>query len=97
MKKTGSKFLTITAMAILLASCYSHTYTVGEGSTTGVVVKEKNHFAVYGLAKIKTSSPTEMAGEATDYEVNTQHSFVDGLINSLTFGLYNPTTTTVTK
>jgi hypothetical protein len=97
MKKTVSKILAIAGMAILLTSCYSQTYTVGKGSQTGVVVKEKNHFAIYGLATLNTSSPTEMAGDATDYEVNTQHSFVDGLISSLTFGLYNPTTTKVTK
>lgn len=97
MKKTVSKFLAIAVMAILLTSCYSQTYTVGKGSQTGVVVKEKNHFAIYGLAVLNTSSPTEMAGDTTDYEVNTQHSFVDGLISGLTFGLYNPTTTKVTK
>ena len=55
--------------------------------------KRKNHFAVYRLAAIKTSSPTEMAGGAKNYRVNTQHTFIDGLIN----GLYTPTTTKVTK
>ena len=97
MKKTISKFFAIAVMAILLTSCYSQTYTVGKGSQSGVVVKEKNHYAIYGLAAIKTSSPTEMAGDTADYEVNTQHNFIDLLINSLTFGLYNPTTTKVTK
>jgi hypothetical protein len=38
-----------------------------------------------------------MAGGAKDYTVNTQHSFIDGLIASLTSGLYTPTSTTVTK
>jgi hypothetical protein len=38
-----------------------------------------------------------MAGDAKNYEVTTTHSFVDGLINLLTGGLYTPTTTIVKK
>jgi len=70
---------------------------VGNGAQTGVKVTEKNHYFIYGLAAGKTSDPTVMANGATDYTVRVEHSFIDGLINSLTFGIYNPTTTTVTK
>ena len=45
-----------------------------------------------GLASGKTPDTQEMAKGAKDYDFITSHSFVDGLINSLTFGLYNPTT-----
>lgn len=84
-------------MSIMMTSCYTYTFTVGNGPQSNVEVKQKNHYAVFGLAPIKTSNPTEMAGGATDYSVKIEHTFVDGLINSLTWGLYNPTTTTVTK
>jgi hypothetical protein len=49
------------------------------------------------LAPIKTANPAKMAGDAQDYEVTITHTFVDGLINVLTSGLYNPTTTIVKK
>ncbi len=97
MKKTILKSFAILGLSILLTSCFSQTYTVGTGAQSGIVVKEKNHYLIGGLAPLKTSSPTKMAAGAKNYEVNTQHSFVDGLINLLTFGLYTPTTTKVTK
>ena len=46
---------------------------------------------------IATSNPHTMAGGSESYAVTTSHTFIDGLINGLTFGIYCPTTTTVTK
>jgi len=68
-----------------------------KGSQTGVEVKEKNHYLIYGLAPIKISDPTKIAGGAMDYEVTITYTFVDWLLNALTFGIYNPTTTKVKK
>ncbi|MDC1360724.1 Bor family protein [Flavobacteriales bacterium] len=81
----------------MLSSCYTHTYMVGDGPQTGVEVKEKNHFVIYGLVPIATSNPHMMAGGAENYEVTTSHTFIDGLLNQLTLGIYNPTTTVVRK
>lgn len=81
----------------LLTSCYTQTYTVGKGPQRGVEVKDRSHYLVYGLAPLKTADPVKMAGETEDYEVTIQHTFVDGLINAITFGLYTPTTTKVVK
>lgn len=80
-----------------MASCYTLTYTVGDGSKTGEVIKKKNHYLVYGLAPLKTSDPTKMASDAKNYDVTIKHTFVDGLLNVLTSGLYTPTTTIVIK
>lgn len=91
------KISLILAFSLMLTSCYTYTYNVGKGAQTGVEVKEKNHYLIYGLANIGQSDPVEMAGGAQDYEVTITHTFIDGLINSLTFGIYNPTTTIVRK
>lgn len=80
-----------------MASCYTLTYTVGDGSKTGEVIKKTNHYLVYGLAPLKMSDPTKMAGDAKNYDVTIKHTFVDGLLNVLTSGLYTPTTTIVIK
>lgn len=80
-----------------MASCYSLSYAVGSGSQTGVEVTEKNHYVIAGLAPIKTSDPTKMAGDAKNYQVTITHTFIDGLLNFLTGGIYTPTTTIVKK
>ena len=85
------------AFAFVMSSCYTYTYSVGNGPQTGVEVKEKNHYVIYGLANVGQSDPVEMAGGAEDYQVTITHTFIDGLLNSLTFGIYNPTTTIVKK
>lgn len=97
MKKTLSKIVLIAVLALSMTSCFTYTVTVGDGPQTGVQVKKMNHYFIYGLAPVNVSNPTEMAGGATDYEVKIEHTFIDGLINAITFGIYTPTTTIVTK
>ncbi|MFW5707429.1 MAG: Bor family protein [Bacteroidota bacterium] len=97
MKKRILNFSIVLALSFLMTSCFTYTYSVGDGPQTGVEVVEKNHYLIYGLAPIKTSDPIQMAGDATDYEVTITHTFVDGLINAITFGLYTPTTTKVRR
>jgi predicted small secreted protein len=97
MKKTVFALACVLAISVLMSSCYTLTYSVGEGAKSGVEVQEKNHYLIYGLAPLKTSDPTKMAGNATDYTVTIQHSFVDGLLSAITLGIYTPTTTTVAK
>lgn len=97
MKRSILKLSLIAGVLFFVTSCYTYTFNVGDGAQTGVTVEEKNHYLIYGLAPIKTSDPTEMAGGAENYEVTIEHTFVDGLLNALTGGLYAPTTTTVRK
>ena len=97
MKKALKKVLLISVLSIFMTSCYTYTYTIGKGPQSGVELKEKNHYLIYGLAPLTVSDPTKMAGGATDYSVTIQHTFVDGLLNAITFGIYTPTTTKVKK
>ncbi len=97
MKNRFSQILIVAAVAITLSSCYSLTYNVGNGPSGGEVITEKNHFLIVGLAAVKVSDPTKMAGGAKDYQVTIEHSFIDGLLSAITGGLYTPTTTIVRK
>jgi hypothetical protein len=95
-----NKFVTFALLSFLclsMASCYTLTYAVGDGSKTGETIMEKNHYLIAGLAPIKTADPSKMAGDAKNYQVTISHTVVDGLINILTGGLYTPTTTIVKK
>lgn len=97
MKKIAKIFTVAFAASMLLTSCYTYTTVVGKGAQSSAEVKEWNHYILFGLAPVGVSDAAEMAGGAKDYTVKTEQSFVNGLVSALTFGLYSPTTTTVTK
>ncbi len=95
--KKSVNFFAIIAATSLLTSCYSYTSVVGKGAQGNTQVSQWNHYVIAGLAPVGVSDSKQMAGGVQDYTVFTRHSFVNGLIGGLTFGLYTPTTTTVTK
>ncbi len=80
-----------------MSSCYTYTYNVGDGPQKGIEVKKHNHYFIFGLAPGTISDPQKMSGDAENYSVTIQHTFIDGLIQALTLGIYTPTTTTVIK
>ncbi|PRP67217.1 Bor family protein [Nonlabens agnitus] len=94
MKQT-KQFLALVALVVLLSSCYAQTMVVGQGAQGNTTVSQWNHYLIGGLAPIDVSKPEEMAAGKEDYTVETKHSFVNGLLNVITFGIYTPTTTTV--
>jgi hypothetical protein len=56
----------------------------------------KNHHLIYGLVPLKSEySAKQLVGEAENYVVQTQHTFIDMLLEYVTGGIYTPTTTTV--
>lgn len=83
--------------SILLTSCYSYTSVVGSGAQGNSETTEWNHYVIYGLAPVGVSDSKAMAGGAENYTVTTKQTFVNGLVSAITFGIYTPTTTTVTK
>ena len=98
MIKKTIKMMTIAfAASLLLTSCYSYTSEVGEGAQGNNQTTKWNHYVIYGLAPVGVSDSKQMAGGAENYNVRTRQTFVNGLVSSLTFGIYTPTTTTVTK
>ncbi|HHV41164.1 MAG: Bor family protein [Bacteroidales bacterium] len=97
MKKIVLKGALLITVALLMTSCYSLTFTVGQGARTGVEVVERNHYLIGGLAPIKLADPKAMAGGAKDYTVTVEHTILDGLLAALTGGIYTPTTVKVRK
>lgn len=97
MKKNLLNFALVIGICVSMSSCYTHTYNVGKGAQTGASVKGKNNYLISGLITLNTTNPSSMAGGAADYTVTTKHTFIDLILNSITFGIYSPTTTTVTK
>jgi hypothetical protein len=83
--------------ASLMTSCYSYTSVVGDGAKGSQKVTKWNHYVIAGLVPVGVSDSKALAGSAKDYSVFTRMSFVNGLVGGITFGIYTPTTTTVTK
>ncbi|WP_394907498.1 Bor family protein [uncultured Mesonia sp.] len=96
-KKSLKMMSVLFAASMLLTSCYSYTSVVGEGAQGSNETTKWNHYVVYGLAPVGVSDSKQMANGAENYTVHTRQSFVNGLVSALTFGIYTPTTTTVTK
>jgi hypothetical protein len=98
MKKRIFKFVGgVLLCSTLMTSCYTYTSVVGEGAKGNQEVTEWNHYVIFGLAPVGVSDSKAMAGGATDYNVTTRQTFVNGLVSGITFGIYTPTTTTVRK
>jgi hypothetical protein len=94
------KTTTLIALLIvccMLSSCYTYTSVVGKGPQGNQEITHHNHYLIDGLVPLKTSDSKAMAGGAADYSITTTHTFLDGLLLAITFGIYAPTTTTVTK
>lgn len=96
-KKTMKMMTVVFAASMLLTSCYSYTSVVGKGAQGNSQTTKWNHYVIYGLAPVGVSDSKQMADGAENYTVHTRQSFVNGLVSAITFGIYTPTTTTVTK
>ncbi|MGV8095548.1 MAG: Bor family protein [Mangrovibacterium sp.] len=95
MKKVFFAFIVVLAFT----SCYNNKILVGNISENDPVIevyKVMNSHWIYGLVPAEKTNlkVDEYLKGKKDYIVKTNISFVDGLIGSLTFGIYTPTTTT---
>lgn len=82
-----------------MSSCYSVTTCVGNVKVDDPAVKVntvKNHHFIYGLVNGGNTKleDTKYVGTRKNYKVKKSTTFVDGLLEAITFGLYTRTTTT---
>lgn len=89
-------FALLLGMFTLLAGCYKHTYTVGDGAPPGskVVYQHWHHHWIAGLIGEERMIIDELcpSGNAVIHE---ERSFLNGLVDVLTFSIYSPTEVTV--
>lgn len=91
-------FLPVLMCAFLFSSCYTSRVAHGNMTFEEPMVKvnsKKNHNVLWGLVPVKSDQKaTSFIGDKKDYVTQRQSTFVDGLLNFITFGIYNPSTTT---
>ena len=96
-KKSMKMMAVVFAASMLLTSCFSYTSVVGTGAEGNKETTKWNNYVLFGLAPVGVSDSKQMADGAENYTVHTRQSFVNGLLAAVTFGIYTPTMTTVTK
>ena len=69
---------------LLLIGCAAHVHKVGHGAQGNDIMMERQWYVLYGLVPINEVDTNAMAGEATDYEIMTQYTGLDVIINIFT-------------
>mgnify|MGYP000080997955 CR=1 FL=1 len=84
----------VLASAVALSGCYHAVIDTGRAATGTPIVTPWAHSFIYGIVppKITETAQSCPGGVA---KVETQHSFLNGLVAALTGGIYTPMTITV--
>ena len=96
--RTTPSALVASALVLTLTACLQHTYTIGTGAPAGKqVYKNWHHHWLFGLIRSEHQKELLLAdhcpsGNATIHE---ETSFVNGLVDLLTWFIYSPTTVTI--
>jgi hypothetical protein len=98
MFKKAVAIMMLTGIIFYNVGCYTHSHVVGSGAKSGVSVEEKQWYVLWGLVPLNSVDTNAMAGDATDYTIQTQHSFIDIIIGMFTgIVTVSPKTVKVTK
>lgn len=86
-------------VAMVVASgCSAHIHVIGDGGDGSETVEKRQWYVLWGLVPINDVDSAELADGAADYTIETEISFLDGIINIFTgvVSVYSRTVT-VTK
>ena len=80
------KFLAIVLIlgVLLLIGCAAHVHKVGNGAQGNDMMMARQWYVLFGLVPINEVNTNAMAGAATDYEIMTQYTGLDVIINIFT-------------
>jgi hypothetical protein len=90
------RIIPVFAAAVLFGGCYHATVNTGVSPGSTQVTEEWAKSFVYGLVPPPTVDAVAACASAGVARVETQHSFLNGLVAGLTFGIFTPMTITVT-
>ena len=96
MKKT--LVVLIVLSVLLVFGCAANVHTIGNGPQNNQVIQARQWYALYGLVPLNNVDTQTMAGNAKNYEIKTEQSFLDCLIDAFTSEVtITSRTVTVTK
>ena len=82
---------------LTMGGCFTHQHIVGDGAQQGLSESKRVWYVAFGLAPISEVDTAELAQGAANYTIETEQSFIDGLILIILGGLFGPRTVTVTR
>ncbi len=74
----------IVIMLLSLVACSTHIHKVGNGAQGNSIQTARQWYAVFGLVPLNNVDTNAMASGATNYEIKTEQTFIDGLITVFT-------------
>lgn len=80
-RKLSAVFLIVAMLFVI--GCAAHTHKVGNGAQGNDITEARQWYVLWGLAPINNVDTNSMAGNATDYEITTQITVVDFIINAI--------------
>ncbi|WP_375749212.1 Bor family protein [Vibrio sp. HN007] len=84
------KFLVLAALSIVVTGCAQQTFVMTPKESKPAV-ETSHHFFIDGLAQEKEIDASAVCGGAENVaKVEVQKTFVDGLLGTITFGIYTP-------
>ena len=85
------KMLLATALALLITGCAQQTFTVQNKPAVAPKETITHHFFVSGIGQKKTVDAAKICGGAENVvKTETQQTFVNGLLDFNTLGIYTP-------
>ena len=81
---------------MLVVGCAAHVHKVGDGARGNDMMQARQWYVLFGLVPLNEVSTNTMAGGATDYEIKTEYTVLDFIINAFA-GVVSSRTVTVTK
>jgi len=82
----------------IMLGCNAHVHTIGKGPQKGEFTEARAWYILFGLVPLNTVDTAEMAEDATDYEIKTESSALDIIMNIFTMYIsVNSRTVTVTR
>ncbi len=82
-------------LVLFLTGCAGHVHTVGTGPQGSSVVEARQWYVLWGLVPINDVDTSVMAAGAGNYQIETEQSFLDVVINIFT-GMITVQSRTVT-
>ncbi len=69
---------------LFVIGCSTHVHTVGDGPQGNDMIESRQWYVLWGLVPMNVVDTNAMAGAATDYEITTEHTALDFIINVFT-------------
>lgn len=89
------RLLALAVLALGLTGCFHIRYTNDAPPTAAPAVEKWHHDVVFGLVEVSDPENVSQACPGGYALVKSDQSFVAGLVQAITVGIYNPTDVTI--